>query len=56
MNAICKYCKKEIECSNESEESIVARFGPEVISHFDCVLKNMKSPSTQGARELSAKQ
>ena len=41
MNAICKYCKKEIEPSNDSEISIIERFGQEVISHFDCAYKEI---------------
>ena len=42
MNAICKYCKKEIECKNESEISIVEKYGPYVMFHFDCLKENMK--------------
>ena len=56
MKAICKFCKKEIECNNESEISIIEKYGPEVMFHFDCAKEDMKSPSTQGARELPAKQ
>ena len=56
MNAICKYCKKEIELNNPSEISIVEKYGTDVMFHFDCAKEDIKSPSTQGARELSAKQ
>lgn len=39
MNAICRICKIEISCNNESEESILARGGEFI--HFECAFKDI---------------